>query len=325
MCRGDVSASAGRGGALSQRRGYLSDAQWALIEPLLPEPSVGGRPEKHPGREIVIGTLYVVRSGCCLRIHRRGRRCTGTSPHGKRPVSPRSSWPCRWPKPGCGPAGSRNPRRGSSTRSQSKAPTPSAPTAAAMRRARKIYGRKRFIVTDALGLRRRARRPRGELAGSRRHEAGLARPLCGDADPACLRRSRLRRKLVDWAETLSRVSRSARNAVTSPFQRGALALAGSRQLMPGSPAESEQNREGRPPWAWPEPAHGLRHRRRLTPVPSAGAGGAGLSTTRCPASGVVPSRRSRGRGSAGGPAAPGVSAPVSRTRRPRRGKRRPGR
>ncbi|MGN9845275.1 transposase [Nonomuraea sp. H19] len=29
----------------------LPDAQWELIEPLLPEPSTGGRPEKHPRRE----------------------------------------------------------------------------------------------------------------------------------------------------------------------------------------------------------------------------------------------------------------------------------
>jgi transposase len=52
------------------RRGYpsdLTDAQWALIEPLLPEPSTGGRPEKHPRREIVNAILYVVRSGCPWR------------------------------------------------------------------------------------------------------------------------------------------------------------------------------------------------------------------------------------------------------------------
>jgi transposase len=52
------------------RRGYpsdLTDAQWALIEPLLPEPSTGGRPEKHPRREIVNAILYVVKSGCPWR------------------------------------------------------------------------------------------------------------------------------------------------------------------------------------------------------------------------------------------------------------------
>jgi transposase len=52
------------------RRGYpsdLTDAQWALIEPLLPGPSTGGRPGKHPRREGVNGILYVVRSGCPWR------------------------------------------------------------------------------------------------------------------------------------------------------------------------------------------------------------------------------------------------------------------
>lgn len=52
------------------RRGYpsdLSDAQWALIEPILPEPNGDGRPEKHPRREVVNAILYVVRSGCPWR------------------------------------------------------------------------------------------------------------------------------------------------------------------------------------------------------------------------------------------------------------------
>src|SRR5918993_1181359 len=41
----------------------LTDEQWELIEPLLPEPNTGGRPEKHPRREIVNAIVYVVRSG----------------------------------------------------------------------------------------------------------------------------------------------------------------------------------------------------------------------------------------------------------------------
>jgi len=38
------------------------------MEPLLPSPSVGGRPEKHPRREIVNAILYVVRTGCAWRM-----------------------------------------------------------------------------------------------------------------------------------------------------------------------------------------------------------------------------------------------------------------
>ena len=45
----------------------LTDEQWALIEPLLPAPRTGGRPEKHPRRSIVDGILYVPRTGCAWR------------------------------------------------------------------------------------------------------------------------------------------------------------------------------------------------------------------------------------------------------------------
>ncbi len=44
-----------------------SDEQWALIEPLLPAVRTGGRPEKHPRRAIVDAILYVVRTGCAWR------------------------------------------------------------------------------------------------------------------------------------------------------------------------------------------------------------------------------------------------------------------
>lgn len=46
----------------------LTDAQWALIEPLLPAPAEGGRPEKHPRREIVNAILYLDRAGCAWRL-----------------------------------------------------------------------------------------------------------------------------------------------------------------------------------------------------------------------------------------------------------------
>jgi transposase len=45
----------------------LTDAQWALIEPLLPRAKTGGRREKHPRRDIVDAILYVVRTGCSWR------------------------------------------------------------------------------------------------------------------------------------------------------------------------------------------------------------------------------------------------------------------
>lgn len=46
----------------------LTDKQWTLIEPLLPPPKPGGRPESHPRREIVNAILYVSRTGCAWRM-----------------------------------------------------------------------------------------------------------------------------------------------------------------------------------------------------------------------------------------------------------------
>jgi hypothetical protein len=51
----------------TRRQGYpsdLTDAQWELVEPLLPAPKTGGRPEKHSRRLIVDANVYVVRTGC---------------------------------------------------------------------------------------------------------------------------------------------------------------------------------------------------------------------------------------------------------------------
>jgi transposase len=45
----------------------LADEEWELVEPLLPAPGEGGRPEKHPRRAVVDAILYVVRTGCAWR------------------------------------------------------------------------------------------------------------------------------------------------------------------------------------------------------------------------------------------------------------------
>lgn len=59
---------------MPRQRCYPSDTwddEWALIEPLLPTPAcetkAGGRPEKHPRREIVDAIRYVVDTGCKWR------------------------------------------------------------------------------------------------------------------------------------------------------------------------------------------------------------------------------------------------------------------
>ncbi len=53
------------------RRSYatdLTDAQWSLIEPILPVPNLTGRHEKHPRREIVNAIFYLLRTGCAWRM-----------------------------------------------------------------------------------------------------------------------------------------------------------------------------------------------------------------------------------------------------------------
>ncbi len=53
-----------------RRRPYpsdLTDAQWAVLEPLLPPPKPAGRPRVVERRELVNAILYVLRTGCPWR------------------------------------------------------------------------------------------------------------------------------------------------------------------------------------------------------------------------------------------------------------------
>ena len=74
----------------SARRPYpsdLSDAEWALLEPLLASPERRGRPPKWPARRVADAVFYLLRSGCAWRMLPReypttGRRSTTTSGNG---------------------------------------------------------------------------------------------------------------------------------------------------------------------------------------------------------------------------------------------------
>lgn len=46
----------------------LSDAQWQILEPLIPPAKPGGRPREVDMREILNGTFYEIRSGCAWRM-----------------------------------------------------------------------------------------------------------------------------------------------------------------------------------------------------------------------------------------------------------------
>lgn len=53
------------------RRAYpsdLTDHQWDVLKPLIPLPSLEGRPPRVERREIVNAILYVLRSGCPWRL-----------------------------------------------------------------------------------------------------------------------------------------------------------------------------------------------------------------------------------------------------------------
>ena len=46
----------------------LTDAEWRVIAPHLPEPCATGRPRAWPMREILNGIFYVMRAGCPWRL-----------------------------------------------------------------------------------------------------------------------------------------------------------------------------------------------------------------------------------------------------------------
>jgi putative transposase len=46
----------------------LTDAEWRLLEPLIPAPAPNGRPAEYSRREIVNAILYLLRTGCSWRL-----------------------------------------------------------------------------------------------------------------------------------------------------------------------------------------------------------------------------------------------------------------
>ena len=56
---------------MSVRRPYatdLSDHEWEVLRPLVPEAKPGGRPRAHQSREIIDAIFYVLRGGCAWRL-----------------------------------------------------------------------------------------------------------------------------------------------------------------------------------------------------------------------------------------------------------------
>jgi transposase len=133
-----------------------SDEQWELIEPLLPEVASGGRPEKHPRRAVVDAILYVVRTGCAWRalpadfppwqtVYWYFNRWEQTKVTEKILPVVRGQLRVqegRDPEPSAGLIDSQSVRGADTVGQDSRG----------YDAGKKINGRKRFIVTDTLGL-----------------------------------------------------------------------------------------------------------------------------------------------------------------------------
>lgn len=134
----------------------MTDAQWALIEPLLPAPKTGGRPEKHRRRDVVDAILYVVRAGCAWRAlpadfppwetvywyftrWEQARVTEKILPVVREQLRLADG---RDPQPSAGLIDSQSVKGADTVGSESRG----------YDAGKKINGRKRFIVTDTLGL-----------------------------------------------------------------------------------------------------------------------------------------------------------------------------
>jgi transposase len=136
----------------------LSDRQWALIEPLLPEPKSGpgkaGRPPSDR-RQVVNAILYVVKSGCQWRLLPREFGCWATVYGYFNRWSRATVWQgvleelnmqercrqCRHPEPSAGCVDSQSVKAAMQLTDE-----------IGFDGNKKIKGRKRHVLTDTLGL-----------------------------------------------------------------------------------------------------------------------------------------------------------------------------
>lgn len=132
----------------------LSEAEFAVLAPHLPEPASFGRPWKHPVREILDGIFYVLRTGCQWRA----------LPHEYPPWHTVYWWFARWRRDGTWER-LNTALRERVRRSVGRPPQPSAGIIDSQSvktsgvgglrgfdGGKKINGRKRHILVDTLGL-----------------------------------------------------------------------------------------------------------------------------------------------------------------------------
>jgi transposase len=77
---------------------WLSDRQWAVLEPLLPMHRRGVKPKRN--REVISGIVHVLKVGCrwrdCQRYTARTRRSTIGSIDGRETASGKRCWKRWW-------------------------------------------------------------------------------------------------------------------------------------------------------------------------------------------------------------------------------------
>ncbi len=185
---------------MTRRKGHPSDPtdqQWEPVEPLSPPVNTGARPQTHPRRAIVDAILHLVRTGCSRRQpptdfppwqtayrHFTGRenaKATEKIPAAVR-TRPRVQQ-ARHPEPGAGPLDSQTVKAAHTLGAQGRGQDAG----------KKINGRRRFLVTDTLGL-----LITGVVCAASRRDREGARPvgaagLAGQPGAVGVRRGRLRR------------------------------------------------------------------------------------------------------------------------------------
>lgn len=132
----------------------LNDAEWQLLQPLLPAPAKRGRPRTRDLREILSGIFYLLRSGCAWRL----------LPKEFGPWSTVHDYYRRWRQQGVweqinhtlrqkvrGAAGKTDEPSGAILDSQT-IKTGDQACASGYDAGKKIEGRKRHVVVDTLGL-----------------------------------------------------------------------------------------------------------------------------------------------------------------------------
>jgi transposase len=149
-------------GVMSTKRRYptdLTDRQWGLVEPLLPDPPPGpaGRPPRHAKREIINAILYQVRAGGAWRMlpkdlppwqtvysYFRDWGADGTldSLHDALREEVRIKQEKRNPEPSAGIVDSQSAKGADTVAGASRG----------YDAGKKINGRKRHIVVDTIGL-----------------------------------------------------------------------------------------------------------------------------------------------------------------------------